>query len=413
MMSWIWFLIFCHAMLALLLVWNRARTTSPAPPDSPLPLPVPHVTVLIPARNEAANIGACLDGVLAQNYPRASLHVRVIDDRSTDATPQIVNSRAQHDARIELQSAPPLPPGWLGKAHALWSGVQGVRSEYLLFLDADVRLQPGAVRAAVLAAQSERAGLVTLVPRLLGESLWERAVQPVVALLLFAFIDPVKARNPQSPFAVGYGPFLFFSRTAYETLGGHLSVRTEIVEDLRLAQAVKAHNLGLAYVQGTDHVHLRMYDSLSALIAGWKKNVHIALGRGQWLAPLLAALLVAVIAGPALTLLITAVLYALFGAAYQGFVAWSLVALAVDCLARLTLHKQYGVPLRGLRSLGAVVLGYILCASSYASLRGRPVTWRGRSYPQDATPPLPDVLSLPRPPAEPVSQEPRKDQQAG
>lgn len=370
----------CHLLMALLVVWNRARTTHVAL-DQPLPAQPPTVHVLVPARNEENNIGDCIAALRAQDYP--ALRIRVIDDHSSDRTLQIIAQHASEDPRVEARSAPDLPKGWLGKPHALWSGSRDLTAEYVLFLDADVRLRPHAVRHAVLAALSTKAGLVNMVPRLLAGSFWERAAQPVIAQILFTFVDPVRVRDSDSDFAVGYGPFMFFQRSAYEQIGAHAAVASEVVEDLRLAQRVKQARFPLAYVQGTDTVELRMYESLRSLIAGWKKNFHIALGGAQWFAPIGALLLLLVYATPPVALL-----GALVYVGVHGSSAWASKLLTVaaltygaDWLGRIALRSTYGVTLRGVRALGGALVAYILCASSYQAVMGRPVTWRGRSYP--------------------------------
>ncbi|TXH29320.1 MAG: glycosyltransferase [Elusimicrobia bacterium] len=370
----------CHLLMALLVVWNRARTTHVAL-DQPLPTRPPTVHVLVPARNEESNIGDCIAALRAQDYP--ALRIRVIDDHSSDRTLQIIQQHAAEDLRVEPRQAPDLPKGWLGKPHALWSGSRDLTSDYVLFLDADVRLRPHAVRHAVLAALATQAGLVNMVPRLLAASFWERAAQPVIAQILFTFVDPVRVRDSESDFAVGYGPFMFFQRAAYEEIGGHAAVASEVVEDLRLAQRVKQARFPLAYVQGTNTVELRMYDSLRSLIAGWKKNFHIALGGAQWFAPIGALLLLLVYATPPVALLAALAYFAQHGGSAFSSKLLTVAALTygADWLGRIALRATYGVTLRGVRGLGGALVAYILCASSYQAVMGRPVTWRGRSYP--------------------------------
>lgn len=362
----------CHLLIALLLTWNRLRT--PALRDAPpLPAPPPSVLVVIPARNEEANIGDCVRSVLAQRYER--LRVRVVDDHSTDGTAAQVRALCEGpsgDRRLELMAAPDLPPGWLGKPHALHAGTRDAAADYLLFLDADMRLAPEALGKAVAAAAGAGAGLLTVVPRLLVEGFWERAVQPVVASLLFALLDPVRVRDPRSAFASANGPFLLFRRDAYERIGGHAAVAGEVVEDLRLAQLVKRAGLGLAYLHGVDLCEIRMYDSLRAIMAGWSKNFHVALGKAQVLAPL-GSLLIALCFGlPAVGLWAGVLLrdpaLCLIGGLSYG----------ADLLGRLSLSWNYGVRFGGMRTLGGLMVAYILSRSAYRSARGQKVMWRGR-----------------------------------
>lgn len=367
----------CHVLMALLLRWNRGRTTpldrDPAPGAKP-----PSVLVIIPARNEEGNIEACVRSVLAQDYP--TLRVRVVDDHSTDQTAAIVQSLAAHDPRLELLHAPALPARWLGKPHALHAGTREAVADYFLFLDADVRLAPSTVGRSIAAAQKSHAGLLTVTPTLLAQSFWERAAQPVIGMLLFALLDPVKIRDPDSEVAAAYGPYLLFERSAYEQIGGHSAVAMEVVEDLRLAQLVKRARLGFGYVHGVDGVELRMYDSLRGLVAGWRKNFHVALGPALWLGPI-AALAVALIFGwPTVALLMVALRCLSAKSVTAGFALPALFCYGADWLARVSLARNYRITWRGARALGGLVVAYILCSSCYRAWRGKPVTWRGRSY---------------------------------
>lgn len=374
--SVLWGVAFCHLALALLLVFNRGRTpklptagSSHAEPKS--------VLIVVPARNEETNIGDCIRSVLAQDYP--ALTVRVVDDHSTDRTGAIVGKLAESDRRLTLVNPPALPPGWLGKPHAVHNGALGASSDYLLFIDADVRLLPTAVSQAVALAESNHAGLTTLMPELVNDSFWECATQPVVGMLLWGLLDPVKVNDPNRGEACGFGPFMLFRRDAYEQIGGHEAVRREVIEDLRLAQLVKQHQLGLCVAHGTSVVKLRMYDSLSSLIAGWIKNFYIALGPIKALAPLLAAVVALVFALPTVAFW-TALGLGLWHGKLPGFALAATLCYGADWLARLSLQSTYDIHARGVRALGGLVVAYILCASVYRAAVGRPVTWRGRSY---------------------------------
>ncbi len=366
---------FCHAALALLLWFNRART--PRLPQAGVSRELPKsVLVIVPARNEENNIGPCVRSILQQDYP--SLSVRVVDDHSTDRTGSIVGKLAEHDRRLTLVNPPALPPGWLGKPHAVHNGALGTMADYLLFVDADVRLEQTAVSRAIALAEAQNAGLTTVMPELVADSFWERATQPVIGLLLFGLLDPVRVNDPSRNDAVGFGPFMLFRRDAYELLGGHQAVQAEVIEDLKLAQLVKQQRLGLCVAHGTDVIKLRMYDSLKSMVAGWTKNFHVALGPLRALAPLFALLLAAVFTLPTVMFWSMLAWFAVSGHLPHFAIAAAL-AYGVDWLARLSLTSTYDVTPRGVRALGGLVVGYILCSSVYRAAFGRPVTWRGRS----------------------------------
>ena len=366
---------FCHFALALLLVFNKARTPKLPPPGLPQ-TPPKSVLIVVPARNEESNIGDCVRSLLLQDHP--ALTVRVVDDHSTDRTGAIVGKLAESDRRLTLVNPPALPVGWLGKPHAVHHGALGAVADYLLFIDADVRLRPTAVSQAMALAESRQAGLTTLMPELVASSFWERATQPVVGLLLYGLLDPVRTSDPDKADAAGFGPFMLFRRDAYERVGGHQAVRSEVVEDLKLAQLIKQHRLGLCIAHATALVKLRMYDSLSSIIAGWTKNFHVALGPARALAPLFAAILAMVFTLPTVMFWLAIALGVARGT-LPDFALLAAVAYGADWLARLALYSTYDVTPRGLRAVGGLVVAYILCSSVYRAVFGRPVTWRGRS----------------------------------
>lgn len=366
---------FCHLALAFLLFFNRARTPRLEAVAVP---PTSSVLVVVPARNEEHNIGDCVSAILLQDYPRGLLSVRVVDDHSTDRTRSIIQALAQRDSRLSMVLPPPLPAGWLGKPHAVYHGAFGAQADYLLFVDADVRLARDAVSRAVVLADRTRAGLTTVMPKLCADSFWERATQPVIGLLLYGLLDPVRVNDPHKQDAAGFGPFMLFHRQAYETLGGHEAVRHEIIEDLRLAQKTKEQGLGLLVAHGTGSVCLRMYDSLASLVAGWSKNFFVVLGKAKGLAPVFALVLTAVFALPTVGVWATLTFAAVRGHFPEG-AALPLLAYAADWLARLSLWRNYDVTPRGVRSLGGLVVAYILCLSAYRAAFGKTQTWRGRT----------------------------------
>jgi glycosyltransferase involved in cell wall biosynthesis len=324
---------------------------------------------VVAARDEEANIGACVGAIAASRYA-GPLRVRVVDDGSTDRTAAIAGAIADRDPRGEVVAAGALPDGWLGKNHALHVGTRGASEPWLLFVDADLRVGEGAIARAVAAATRRGADLFTMMPRVEARSFWERAVMPLVTQLIDAWLPAREINQPERREAAAIGPFMLFRREAYRRIGGHEAVRAEVVEDLRLAEAVKRAGLRLVYARGIALASVRMYDSLAAIVRGWSKNFHVALGRAAWLAPVAAAGLVLFFAGPFVVPLVAA----LAGARAAALVGGAAALVAV--LARIDFSRRYGVTLRGAWAtpLGALVIAWILVRSS---LR-RPVSWKGR-----------------------------------
>ncbi|HCH65919.1 MAG TPA: glycosyl transferase, partial [Deltaproteobacteria bacterium] len=222
---------------------KRMRNTpfrlSPTPTAEPLPL---RTAVVIPARNERAHIERCVRAALGDADPRLS--VVVIDDGSTDGTSELLADLVSNCERLRVVDGgdEPLPEGWLGKPWACQRAgevalAQG--AECLLFVDADVLLAPGAVRAAVTYLQSEAIDLVSVMGSLELRSFWERVVQPAVVGLILAGNDLERVndpeRRPSRPLA--NGQFMLFRSATWQDLGGHGAVRGAVIDDVGLATA--------------------------------------------------------------------------------------------------------------------------------------------------------------------------------
>jgi len=348
--------------------------------------------VIIPARNEARDIRLTVDSLRAQRG--VEMDVLVVDDHSSDATASIIAELAAKDHRIRLLTAPQLPPGWLGKPHALAYGVSRAKHSWLLFVDADVQLAPDAVATAVLAAQARHADLLTLVPRPILGGFWERAIQPVMAAVLFYGVCFAKVNDPADPQSAGIGAFLLIRREAYDAVGGHAAIRDRVIDDYALAQMVKRAGRRIWLADGGDLIAIRMYHGLSEIWRGWSKNLYdglrlpvwIHIGKHQWY---LFENRPVVVLGLLVTFLTGAFLFPL------GALAWALVThqegpeMAMAWSAGALFLLFGGVLCRGIGlfpgwmavfPLGAAVTIAIAINSAWQVLgRGGPV-WRGRRY---------------------------------
>lgn len=377
------------ATIALVLAVGRGRATLRALrkiAPGPLRTTTPLVSILVPARNEAANIEACVGSLLAQDYP--AFEVIVLDDQSTDGTGALVARLAGEDGRLSLLQGSALPPGWTGKNFALAQAAAAAGGDWLLFTDADTRHEPQALSASM--REVERSGvdfLSLLTFQVLG-SAWERVVQPVV-LAVIALATPLRAINdpahPQTAFA--NGQFILVRRQVYEALGGHAAVRAEIVEDCQLAQLAKQTGCALLLADGQRLVSTRMYRGFRDLWEGWSKNAF--LGPGGRLPIAFGGLAFITLLG---VVPFAAWAMAAFAAVEQPDAQQALL-LGLATLHLLVLLYAWSKMLRGFGvrwpyvlalPVGALVLDAILVNSAYRHVSGRGVAWKGRRYDQGA-----------------------------
>jgi len=198
--------------------------------------PAPSVSVVIPARNEEANIGRCLESVVAQDYP--NFDVTVVDDRSDDRTPEIVSEFVKRDRRVRLLRVRELPEGWTGRNHALHLGALDAPAEFLLFLDADTVHHPANLSQSVTCAVTETIDMLSLIGRLRDSTFWQKVVHPVAAVLLMVQFPLSKVNDPKSKKAFANGQYVLIRRKVYDAVGGRAAVRSEFM-DLALAARVK------------------------------------------------------------------------------------------------------------------------------------------------------------------------------
>jgi len=390
-------------MLALLQrTFAQAPCLGPAPGQVPDLLSVPDsLTVVVPAYNEAANIGDCVASILASEPPCSTWRLLVVDDGSTDQTAAFAEAAlAAGSVASALLPAGPRPEGerWVGKNWAChqanrWLDQAG-GSDWLLFLDADVRLEPGALRLALADASSQCADLLSLAPRLSCSCLAEWLVQPIIASLLGLGFPIQRANDPADPLAFAAGPFMLFRRSSYLAVGGHGAVAAEVVEDLALARAIKGRGLRLRYLLALDQLTLQMYPNFQALWEGWSKNWFLgldrdvikALGAGGLVVQLFAipwlllpvGLLLAVLQRPPLSVATTSLA--------TPPLTWAPLAVALSGIGlqlaiRLWSRRRFRLPLDWwwLAWAGALVIGAIAPVSVVKTLTGRGWTWRGRS----------------------------------
>ena len=341
------------------------------------------VAVIVPARDESANIEPCVRSLQAQRYPPERLRIVVIDDASSDDTAAIVARLAAEDPRITLLHAPALPPGWKGKVHASWFGVQSLPPEtpWLCFLDADMRAHPLALASALRAAQSGAIDLLTLAPQHDLRSFAERLILPCGLYLLGFSQDLTRIQAPDSDQVVATGQFMLIRRSAYDAIGGYAIVRESICEDVDLALGLKRRGFRVLMQDGSAVLSTRMYTGWGTLWPGIAKNLIEMLGGApRTLATALCAVLLAWAA------VLLPLLDALGCSAGRHAECVALVPALLGAGALFGLHLagalHFGIPWwYGLIfPIGYATGACIALDSVRWRLVGR-VHWKGRTYP--------------------------------
>jgi len=328
---------------------------------------VPKVSVIVPARNEEACIGRCLQSLCKQG---GSFEVIVVDDHSTDETVL----RAQRYLNARIVTADPLPEGWSGKCNACWTGARNAHGEWLLFTDADTVHNSNSIATALREAEQTGSALLSYSPEQEVRTFWERAVMPLVFADLARVYRPKDVCDPSSPVAAANGQFLLISREAYDSVGGHAAVATDILEDVALARLVKQSGRRLRFRVGKGIVRTRMYTGLRQMADGWIKNLALLFPEPDKLARrrmfefdfsvglLLLALVQRLLGYRSIAAGLAAVSLVTFGVIY-----WRVRRAHFDILS--TLVSPLGLP----------VFAYLLRRSRLCHKQGM-VRWKGRTY---------------------------------
>ncbi|HLH60073.1 MAG TPA: glycosyltransferase [Ktedonobacteraceae bacterium] len=239
----------------------------------------PLISIILPARDEERNIRRCVESLLAQDYD--NFEVIVVDDGSTDATPQILDElMATHPRRNRLyvlRLRDELPEGWAGKPHAIHKGVQEAHGSWLLFTDADTWHAPAALRTALAQAISQQLDLLSYGTRQELPGFWDKVMMPMAYIGIIMQYPPRKVNDPRSSIALANGQFILIRRSVYSTLGGYArpDLRNTLLDDRDLAHVVKWSGFRLRMLDGRNLVYVRMYRGLRDTWRGWLKNAFL------------------------------------------------------------------------------------------------------------------------------------------
>jgi len=334
--------------------------------------PQPSVTVVVPARNEGGTIEQCLLSLLAQDYP--NLQIFAIDDRSTDATGTIMDRvQTESSGKLRVLHVTELPAGWLGKTHAMWRGAAELETDWILFTDGDVIFRPHAIRRTVAYAEATKSDHLVIFPTLIMKGFGERMMLGFFGLASLLLLRPWKVKDPKARDFIGAGAFNLIRRDTYEEVGTYQALRMEVIDDLKLGEAVKRHGLRQDCVVGTDLVRVRWAEGGLGVVRNLRKNMFSLLHFKWWLAALATVAAGVYQLGPWVGIVLAP------GITKVGF------AVAIFSIALLywRMGRQFGLsPWFFLtHPLSTVMFILALLNSAVSSLVHDGVVWRGTTYP--------------------------------
>jgi glycosyltransferase involved in cell wall biosynthesis len=329
------------------------------------------VSVVIAARDEERNLEEALRSVLQLDY--APLEVVVVNDRSTDATGAILNRLAARDPRLRVLHLTELPPGWLGKNHALQSGADAASGELLLFTDADVVFEPTALSRAVGYLEDRALDHLAATPQILTTGALMDLIVGSFTVFFGQYSRPWKARDPHSRQHIGIGAFNLVRASAYRAVGGHQPIAMRPDDDMKLGKLLKQHRMRQDVVFGRGLIQVAWYATVRELLRGLEKNAFAGVDYSvpRVLGATIGLLLLHVWPLPALLLtsgvtrLLNLAILLLFAALYAHGARYSAV------------RPGLGIAF----PLGSLAFLYMVWRSMLTTLVRGGITWRGTHYP--------------------------------
>ena len=368
-------------LLVLLARLLPGRTRRPPIAPRTVPRTDTTVTVIVATLNEAARLGPCLDGLMAQEAPL--LEVLVVDSRSTDGTRDLVAAAAARDPRIRLLTDPPLPTGWIGKVWALETGLREARGEWVLGIDADTIPAPGLVGAVIDAVEQDRFDAARNSPQFRGQTHAERWVQPAMLCTLVYRCGAAGATQPPPDRVLANGQCFLSRRALLEQHGGYAPARASFCDDVTLARHLAANGARVGFLDGSRVIQVSAYTSLSEMWREWGRSFDLKDATPTWRRWLDVALVWGVQALPLPMLIVLLMLRAAdpavaSSAVWQALVIVNGSAFAMRLFMMIALSGSYAE--RGLSYWLSWLSDLAAAWRLTLSTARTPTKWRGRQY---------------------------------
>ncbi len=235
----------------------------------------PLISVLIPARNEEENIKKCLLSLTKQDYK--NIEIIVLNDNSTDNTGKIVAELSKKDSRIKLYNGKKLKKGWMGKNYACHQLAGYARGDYLLFTDADTIHFPDSISSALACLLNYKLGALSVFAKQIMVTVHERMIVPFGSYMILCFLPLFLVERSKNPlFCAAIGQFMLFKKDVYEKIGGHESIKSEVLEDIKISKRVKKYGYKFMIFDGRNNLYCRMYKNFSEVVRGYSKVLFAA-----------------------------------------------------------------------------------------------------------------------------------------
>ncbi len=346
------------------------------------------LAVIIPTYNEEKNIRNCLSALSKIKTPSKEFKILILDDSSVDGTIKAAEKCKeelfQENQNIEIIKAGkrPIDRNWVGKNWACYIGSKGIKTEFILFIDADVVVEKYCIFNALAKSFNDQIDLLSVAPRVNCNCLAEWMVQPIMTSLLMLGFPISDTNDPKSKTTFAAGPFMLFKRDSYEKIGGHKGTYDEIVEDLALAKQIKDNNLKINFLIALEDISINMYKDLNSLIEGWSKNWYLGLEKNV-LKSLIASIFVFCFYSTPWLLFLSGLYKYSFNE--SGMVDIYILILAslgiiIHGLKRYWLNLKFNIPYKYwyLNGIGGLIVIYISIISIYKTSTGNNWTWKGR-----------------------------------
>ena len=363
------FIIVTAAMVALVRGNRSIRFLRDVP--AALPPQLPRVSLIVAARNEERNLEGALASLLTQDYP--ALEVIVVDDRSTDATPEILARAQARHPKLRVVRIDTLPAGWLGKNHALDRGAAQAAGDILIFADADIVMHPDAVSRAVAHALAASRDHLAITPEMIAPGRLLGMFMSAFTMYFSLYARPWLASDPHSRCFIGIGAFNLVRSSVYRAVGGHARIAMRPDDDIKLGKIIKHAGYSQEMLFGCGMLGVEWYPSVGALAQGLEKNTLAGVDYSVPAIVVGALAQTVLFVWPFVALACTAGVVLALNAAS----CLVLVAACLDQTRYVGVPRSYaaGLPLATVLFIG------ILLRATYVTLRDGGINWRGTHYP--------------------------------